>query len=123
MNTEKKHPPFLVTHEKCPVCGSTERLGQQVVDELKKDKALPEAFAYAGVTLQAPLFDPMHPPSILATAFTIKGLILCIDVCANPDCGVVYCTRFDVVDRPAQIVPQPPPGQQGLNRQQRRHQN
>lgn len=117
---------FPVLHDKCPVCGSKERLGQQVVDELKKDKTLPEAFGYAGITLQAALLDPAHPPTILASTFTIKVMLLSLDVCANPDCGAVYCTTFSVVDRPAQLgTPQQvkPTGQQMLNRQMRRHQN
>lgn len=96
-----------VTHDKCPVCGSARRLGQVKVDEFKKAGILPQAWPYKGMTLQAPLVDQAHPPKIIGAMVTVKVMIMVFDVCAEPECGCLYCTEFNVVDTPAQIQQQP----------------
>jgi hypothetical protein len=108
---EKQEPGILlpVIHDQCPVCGSSKRLGELKVNELKASGALPQTFPYQGMTLQAPLVDQQHPPKIIGPVITIKVMLMSIDVCAEPTCGAVYCTSFNIVDTPAQVQAQQQP--------------
>jgi hypothetical protein len=98
-----------VTHDKCPVCGETKRLGQITIDNLKKDKSISDNFPYAGIVLQAQIIDPMMLTKILTPTINVKTIQVGIDVCANPDCGAVYCVRFEVIEQPVQVTRQQMP--------------
>ena len=55
---KKQHPMVLpVTHTKCPVCGSTRRLGQMKVNEMIKNGELSKDFPYRGIAMQAQILD------------------------------------------------------------------
>ena len=89
--------PIVFT--KCPVCGSEERLGKQRIAELKEEGKLNKSSFPDGPVLTIPLLDPNHPPSILlANSVKIPVLNYYWDACANPECGSIYCWKFDQVE-------------------------
>lgn len=100
-----------VVHDACPVCGSKKRLGAAYIQELKdagqlhKD-SFPEALMF---TIQ--LLDPAHPPAILAKQMSIRVLFVFWDVC---ECGMIYCTKFEGKDVPAQVTMQSQPPLSGF---------
>lgn len=103
-----------IVHDKCPVCGSTARLGQAAINQFKSQGILPkEAFGGGGLLLQARLFDPHHPPVVITPTIIVKVIQVHWDVCGGyPDkpCGTIYCTRFEILDQVAdvQLIPGPP---------------
>jgi hypothetical protein len=111
-NKQEDRVPMLlpVVHNKCPVCGSTKRLGKTYIDNLKKDGLLAEDFPYEGITLQVPLINQTKAPLIIGVPLNIKVILIALDACAEPECGTVYCTVFNVVDGKAQAgMPGMPP--------------
>ncbi len=122
-----------VIFNQCPVCGSTKRLAEDYIRQLKDEGVIPKDFGgpqCKGLVTTAPLIDQLHPPAILGPMITVPVLQVFWDVCGEPECGALYCTRFDCVAAPAQVQQQPPPPPQfqqklfmqgGLNRAQRRH--
>jgi hypothetical protein len=98
-----------VTHKKCPVCGSTRRLGQMKVDEMIKNGELSKDFPYKGIAMQVQILDLAKLNAFMPTNFKVKTIVFCIDACAEPDCGAVYCVTFDIIEQPAQMQMQRQP--------------
>ena len=112
---EKERLKFpILGAEVCPNCGSKERVGQKVIQEMKDDGKLSQAFP-TETMLQVPLFDPTRPP--LAATFTIPVLQIHFDVCEK--CKTLYCTRINLAQQPTQV--QQMPGPIGMNPGFRRH--
>ena len=85
-------------HEKCPQCGSKDRIGQTKIAELKKEGLLEENMFPKGPTWGMPLFDQSKPIRVSPLSITTPKIpILAVywDVCANPDCLTVYVTGVD----------------------------
>jgi len=88
MSEQKKDElQFPMEFKKCPVCGSEERVAQKVFNEevaAGRAKAqLAGMFRFQTVVVDAQgLVSRITPP---------PALIAHVDVCANPDCGCVYC--------------------------------
>ena len=105
MSEQKKDElQFPMEFKKCPVCGSEERVAQKAFDEevaAGRAKAQPAAiFIFQRIVADAQgLVGRITPPPTLAAY---------IDVCANPDCGCVYC--FRVEKGKAVMQQQMPPG-------------
>lgn len=90
--------PIDIEITKCPLCGSEERLGQEILKRYPKPGVLPGA--------KAPLFTQLVP---LAERSLVTGKVLVIleDVCM--DCGTRYLVRaFEQVGH-IEIKPGKPP--------------
>lgn len=84
----------------CPLCGCEERIGQEFIQELKKDgKLSSKAFPKEALMLQVPLMDLTHPP--LTTTLNVPVLQIYFDVCK--ECHHIYCTGVGLVQQPVQI--------------------
>jgi hypothetical protein len=97
MNLEKLNLP--VTHDKCPVCGSEKGLIKQAMEELRQEGKLNKTSFPLGCVIPSPLLDPTHPPPILTNSVKVPVINLYYEVCAEPECGALYCTRFDVTEQ------------------------
>ena len=90
---------FPVTHDKCPVCGEKEGLVRIAMDDLREDSKIHKESFPEGIVNPIPLLDQKHPPAvILAKSVKIPTINIYYEVCANPDCGAMYCTKFDVTE-------------------------
>lgn len=92
-----------VIHNSCPACMSQRRLSAIVVDQLKKSGGLPKTLPFSGLALQVPLVDQTRPPILVGPVMTIKVMTVMLEICAEPDCGAMYCTSFNIVETPAQM--------------------
>jgi hypothetical protein len=97
---------FPIAHDKCPVCGSTRRVANEVRKrEVAKGKIRPEANFAIGV-YRCAITDPAR------NVLTCPLIISMLDVCAN--CGAVWspmtqCTEQSVTqERPP--LTRPPQG-------------
>ena len=93
------------TYDKCPACGSTQRL----VAEEMADKLKPNQKAAILVT-QTPLINNDLVTKIIATR-PVKVLVGLFDVCA--ECGLLYC--FEAQIQQAILSNQQPPPQMRQN--------
>ena len=118
---EENQPPepekvtFPKTFDACPKCGSKVRLAAAAIQQLKDEGRLHKDSFNGGLMHQIPLLDQAHPPSILGPMIKLPMLYVYWDVC---ECGEMYCTRFDMIEAPAQVNMQhqaPPPGFRGFN--------
>jgi hypothetical protein len=95
-----------IVFEDCPVCGGKKRLVEDYLNQLRAEGTIHKDSFKGGLFNQVPLIDPTHPPSILAKIISIKVILVYWDVCA---CGVMYCTKFECRDTPAEVQRQLPP--------------
>ena len=94
-----------VVHDACPVCKSTKRLGAGMIQQLKDEGVIHKDSFNEGLINQIPLVDQAHPPTIIGAQIKIRVMLVYWDVC---ECGAMYCTKFNVVEAPAQVQMQPP---------------
>ena len=94
-------PSLPVIFDTCPNCNSENRLALSLVDSLKAGGSLPKTFPFTGLALQVPLMDQTRPPILVGPTMTLKVMTVMLEICG--DCGTVYCTKFDIVDTPAQM--------------------
>lgn len=105
---EEESVAYPITTDKCPTCGSEERLGKQAMDNLKKEGKLNKVSFPDGMLIPVPLVDPRFPPSvILAQSVRIPVMNIFFDVCAK--CRTLFCTRFEIVEKelPVQFIKGP----------------
>jgi hypothetical protein len=113
-NTPPKNEPKVF--DKCPHCGSTARITDEPIKKLLEDGEISPA---------TPLSDAFHVQLVdqekmkKAALFSINGLvnikIKVFEFAVCNDCGAFYCTKFSIIDQPAQaqfIPNQPPPKMQ-----------
>lgn len=104
---------YPITNDKCPQCGSQERLGKEAFEELKEAGKLDKRSFPEGLVLKIPLLDPLHPPTlILAKSVKIPVIEIYFDIC---ECFTLYCSKFSITERemPIQMISQAP-GTTGL---------
>ena len=78
---------FPIDFDKCPVCGSTRRVAEEIMkEEIEKGK-IGEGIKAAVTIFQAIITDPRK------LQLSVPVLITAIDVCA--DCGTVYCIHAE----------------------------
>jgi hypothetical protein len=108
MTEEPKKEKMVVpkVFDACPVCQSKVRLGAGWIQQLKDEGLIHKDSFNGGLMHQIPLLDEKHPPSIIAQTFKIPVILIYWDVC---ECGNMYCTKFDVVNAPAQVQTQQRP--------------
>ncbi len=104
-NIEPKSTDLPKVFDACPVCGSTVRLGESCINRLKASGVIHKDSFNNGIVNQVALFDPLHPPSVLAQHIKVPVLLIYWDVC---ECGMMYCTKCECVDGQAQVKMQPP---------------
>lgn len=122
--TEPNEP--LVTFDRCPVCGGTERVGEQLHAKLVQEGYLtPDS--PKGQVLQIQYIDQekMRHAALagLSNKVKIKVGAYYWDVCAhvvNADdgrkCGNIYCTRVELIEQEAIVqLQQPQPQRPGNN--------
>ena len=96
-------------HDKCPKCGSEERLVANFVAELKEKGILGEdSYPQAAGALELPFFD-QKKATLLSTPEPFKmvpTLKILWDVCANPECHTFYILRVETTEKPMLVNPQ-----------------
>jgi transcription elongation factor Elf1 len=104
---EKKELVFPMKFDKCPVCGSTERVAEMVGNELKAAGRMKKEAKIVMFATQTPIVDAtgiLH--SVIAPLLISYG-----DVCY--DCGAYYCTDINKIMAKVDVKPQkmnlPPP--------------
>ena len=95
---------FPMTWEKCPVCGDTRQVANEVKEEQKAKGKIGPGFNTAIAMLNSLILDPRK----IVGQLTAPILTSYLDICAK--CGVVYCVR---IDRQEQNLAVPPPSQSG----------
>lgn len=100
----------LKTFDKCPVCGSTSKIAQGILDNLKEEGKIRSQMGGAAMVNQVILMDP-GVRTLMVTMLTTM-----YDVCA--ECGAFYCilAKTDSVPTPTMQQPQiplPPRGDGG----------
>lgn len=92
---EKGRFPIIV--EKCPNCGSTERMAKLAYDQeaVVKGKA-PPALAADAAVIVTPLFQPAM------AVLTVPSLIKRYDDCAR--CGTRYCVEATIAQLPITVL-------------------
>lgn len=103
---------FPIKFDKCPVCGSTERVAEIAGDELKAAGRMSKDSRIVMFATNTPIVDATR----LLSHVMAPTLISLYDVCANPKCGNFYCIEIyqtmTMVDVQAQ---QNPPGMPNTN--------
>lgn len=100
-NPEAKRLEFPIQgHDKCPMCGCKERIGQMKIAELVEDGILTAGMFPKGPMEVTPLIDQSKP--IMVSQFSIEKpkipiLQFFFDYCANPECLHRYCTGSDFI--------------------------
>lgn len=104
-----------VIFDKCPNCGSTERLAETHMKQLKEEGYLSPEYP-VGMIFQTPLVDQAKMQKTVLSSLTgmtkIKVIVEYFDTCAS--CGTVYCTSWNMIEQDAKLSvqqPAPPPPQ------------
>lgn len=97
-------------HERCPRCGSEERLGREKILELIEDDILEQGMFEKGPCWQIPLVDPNK--TIMLGVLSIEKpkipfFLVYWDVCGNPDCLHLYVTYIDFIMQEIEIPKAP----------------
>lgn len=106
---QKKELIFPMKFDKCPVCGSTERIAEMEGNSLKAAGRMKKDAKVVMYTIQTPIVDATR---ILHSAIA-PILISFYDECSK--CGNFYCTEVNKVMAQVDVQPQkinmpPPPG-------------
>ena len=110
----KKELAFPIITDKCPVCGSTERVAQIVGEEEATKGKLPKGTPMSLLTSPSVMADMK---AIMLSIGKVTVLISIFDVCAN--CHAVYASRIDKLEKTTDEVQQMmgirplPPGHRG----------
>lgn len=92
----------------CPHCGSTERLGQKILQQFKVEGKIPRN-SYPSENFMLPMIlqaalDGSIPLGINPT---LPMLQVCWDVCK--ECKTMYCREIQLASVPIQLKMPPPP--------------
>jgi len=101
--TQNEKLDFPIVHDKCPVCGSTKRVTEMLRDEQAAKGKVPKDSPMIALRAMTPIAEL---PAIMLGLSMIPLLTFDFDVCANPDCGVVYCPTITRQDMPASTLQQ-----------------
>lgn len=108
---EKKRMEFPIRgHDKCPHCGSEDRVCRTKIDELKEDGLLEEHMFPKGPVWLIPLIDQTKPIMLSPLSITkpkIPILQMFWDVCANPECVGIYVTAVEFIEQEVDIPKAP----------------
>lgn len=82
--------------DKCPTCGCEERIGQQILNQLKLERKL-QMFAYPkGLVIKVPLLQAVVGPLVIKPEIPV--IEITFDVCK--ECKTLYCRKFDLTYMP-----------------------
>ncbi len=101
--------PKIITFDKCPVCGSTERYCESLGKQEKAKGHMRKEISFCFQVVEGICLDKTIEPR-LPMGTTLPTYHVTTDICS--DCGTVYVTQIaeDVVTKQPQIIL---PGQQG----------
>ena len=100
---------IIAEFEKCPNCGSTRRLAEEVAVEQREKGMMGKGLKYGLHQLGGPILDPRRVNKMLVGT-KIPTVTALLDVCL--DCGTIYAVRLERGEVPlGAVVAQPPPGQ------------
>jgi hypothetical protein len=91
--------------DKCPNCGSTEKLMESIADEQRKKGLVGEDVKYGLDDLGGPVLDGRMVGKLLVGSKVPAAWCL-LDCCLN--CGTIYATRITRGEMPLQVVQTPP---------------
>ena len=100
---------YPIINDKCPHCGSKERLGKNAIKQLQEEGKLNKESFPEGLVFTIPLMDMTRPPPVVLTkTHKVPQMNIFYDVCA--DCKSFYCTKFEIIEReiPVQFANMPP---------------
>jgi len=90
----------IVGAETCPHCGCSERIGQQIINQLKLEAKL-QMNAYAkGLVIKIPLFQTLLGP-LAITPNEVPVIEITFDVCK--ECKAIYGLKVDLTSQPVQV--------------------
>lgn len=94
-------PQAIWTFDKCPHCGSTERVAESIIGPMR-EKGLVKKDAKSGA-----IISPVHlgNPHAMLQALTIPSLLTIADICAK--CGTIYCVYAELTHVPSAAMQQP----------------
>ncbi len=82
----------------CPDCGSTERVGRQVIDQLKSELRLPANSYPEGLSFGFPLTAAIQ--SVLGAASNLIPTVqVCVEICGK--CHKLYVTMVNLHEIPS----------------------
>lgn len=93
---------FPMTWEKCPVCGDTRQVANEVKEEQKAKGKIGPGFNTAIAMLNSLILDPRK----IVGQLTAPILTSYLDICAK--CGVVYCVHIDRLEQNLSVKPSAP---------------
>jgi len=83
------------------------------MDELRsKGKIAAQSFP-EGIVMQTPLLDPSRPPVVLSNTVKVPIVGIYLEVCAGPECGAIYCSKFEISEQEMPVQFQQMPRRQG----------
>ena len=91
----------LKTFDKCPSCGSTNKIAQGIIDDLKKEGKIRSQMGGAAMVTMVILMDPA------VGTLRVTQLTTMYDICA--ECGALYCILAKTDSVPAPTLQQMPP--------------
>ncbi len=100
--------------KKCPQCGSDQRFGEQLTNEIKDKGWAREEFEFCLQIYQSVVVDQTQQAKI-PIGSKVPGLTVHTDVCM--ECGTIYATKIMRIEATKSITP----AQIQPNRMQRRH--
>jgi hypothetical protein len=102
---KKEELKLPMTHDRCPVCGNEGGLVRRGIESLVEKGEIDKDSFPGGVVLTIPMMDRKKPKAILTATVKVWNMMIYYEVCDNPDCMALYCTRFDLVQQeiPAQV--------------------
>lgn len=88
--------------DSCPSCGCSERIGQQIINQLKLESKL-QMNAYAkGLLIKIPLFQALLGP--LQIKPEVPVIEITFDVCK--ECKQIYCIKVDLTSQQVNVQSQ-----------------
>jgi hypothetical protein len=82
--------------DRCPSCGCEERIGRQLLDQMKAEGKLQKTAYPKGFVIKVPLFQVLAAPLVVKQEIPVVEITF--DVCK--ECKTLYCTNFDLTAMP-----------------------
>ena len=98
---------FSKVFNKCPVCGSTERFFEGIINELHTSGMLDTKVGHFDFQIQQGVAVPPQKLALLPIGAELPAFNRVMDNCS--DCGSMYCVRLDKgkVKKSLNLAPQP----------------
>ena len=94
MTTDKQ--PTIIIFDKCPNCGSTERLSVSLAEELKSKGLVDKDYIPHVLILRTIIGGEMVARGKIPIGSSLPAVSVFFDVCMNKDCGTFYPVRIEI---------------------------